>query len=284
MKKVLVTGATGFIGNHVVQALLANGFQVVASASNQSKAKSKNWFQAVDFLELDLSSLDPAVNYYDYFGRPDMMIHLAWEGLPNYKADFHLTSNLPRHQLLLENMIRNGLKDLTVTGTCYEYGMQSGCLKEDFPAMPENAYAEAKNKLRLFLEPIAAASSVPLKWIRLFYMYGPGQNPNSLFSQLEKTLESGEQSFNMSGGEQVRDFLPVAEVAENIVRIAGQTAVNGIINCCSGKPVKVKDFVEQYVKEKNRQIKLNLGFYPYPTYEPMEFWGDNEKLNTIITT
>jgi nucleoside-diphosphate-sugar epimerase len=161
--------------------------------------------------------------------------------------------------------------------------MQSGCLKEDLPAKPENAYAEAKDKLRLFIAPIAAASNVFFKWTRLFYMYGPGQNPNSLFSQLEKSLEDGEHSFNMSGGEQVRDFLPVAEVAENIVRIARQTAVNGIINCCSGKPVKVKDFVEQYIKEKKRQIKLNLGFYPYPTYEPMEFWGDNNKLNSIKT-
>ena len=85
----------------------------------------------------------------------------------------------------------------------------------------------------------------------------------------------------MSGGEQTRDFLPVDKVAEYIVTIAMQTKTTGIINCCSGVPVTVKQLVSNYLKTKNKSIKLNLGYYPYPDFEPMHFWGDNSKLKSI---
>jgi len=113
-------------------------------------------------------------------------------------------------------------------------------------------------------------------------MYGMGQNPNSLLSQLDRALANSEAVFNMSGGEQVRDFLPVEKVAEYIVEIALQKKVNGVINCCSGNPITVKGFVENYLKKINRKITLNLGYHPYPDYEPMRFWGDDTKLNTIL--
>ena len=86
----------------------------------------------------------------------------------------------------------------------------------------------------------------------------------------------------MSGGMQVRDFLHISTVAEYIVSIASQNEIKGIVNCCSGMPVTVKDFVLKYLESKNKKIQLNLGYYPYATYEPMEFWGDITKLKSII--
>jgi len=114
-------------------------------------------------------------------------------------------------------------------------------------------------------------------------MYGKGQNPNSLLSQLESALEKGETTFNMSGGEQLRDYLPIEKVAQYIVTIALQNKINGIINCCSGIPIKVKELVENYLTKNDKKINLNLGYYPYPDYEAMAFWGDNTKLRKIIT-
>jgi len=282
MKKVLVTGATGFIGMYVVEALLQKGFSVVASSSDKSRAASKEWFPKVSYVEFDLRSFDDSKNYFEIFGQPDMIIHLAWEGLPNYTSDFHLTENLPRHAAFLKNLVANGLLDITVTGTCLEYGMQEGCLSETTPADPSNAYAIAKNELRKQLELLSKEMGINLKWVRLFYMYGRGQNPKSLISQLDKALEQGETVFNMSGGEQVRDFLRVEKAAEYIVAIASQQQVTGIINCCSGVPISIKDLVENYLEEKNKTIKLNLGYYNYTDYEPMRFWGDTKKLSSIL--
>lgn len=281
--KVLVTGATGFIGNYVVMELLKNNHQVIATSSNEKKANDFSWFDKVQYIAFNLSQFDESINYFNFFNQPDAIIHLAWEGLPNYKSLFHFEENLPRHYVFIKNMVTNGASDITVTGTCLEYGMQEGVLSEQLPSMPDNSYALAKDSLRKFLEQLQKFIPFNFKWIRLFYMYGKGQNPNSLISQLEKAIEQHEQVFNMSGGEQMRDFLPVTVVAKYIVDTALQQQLTGVINCCSGIPIKVKQFVEQYLKEKKLGIQLNLGYYEYPDFEPMSFWGDTKRLNTIIS-
>jgi nucleoside-diphosphate-sugar epimerase len=282
MKKILVTGATGFIGNYVIDALIKKGCSIIATSSNATKAAKAVWFKQVQYIPFDLQQFDKRVNYQEFFGNPDAVIHLAWEGLPNYKEAFHTEENLPRHFAFIKNLIDNRQQHITITGTCFEYGMQEGALSEDMPAMPQNAYAIAKDSLRRQLEELQQQNSFHLKWVRLFYMYGAGQNSNSLLSQLDRALENGDAVFNMSGGEQVRDYLPVEKVAAYITLIALQNDVTGIVNCCSGIPVTVKSLVENYLKEKRQTITLNLGYYPYADYEPMRFWGDTEKLNRII--
>jgi len=282
MNKVLVTGATGFVGSYVVQQLLKQGYQIVATSSDSDKAKKKSWFTQVEYIPFNLEAINSSINYFQFFKNADLAIHLAWEGLPNYKSAFHQEINLPRHKAFLKNLIQNGLTDLTVIGTCLEYGMQEGKLKEDMPAIPSNSYAIAKDELRKFLQSFQKTHPFSFKWIRLFYMYGIGQNSGSLFSQLDKAIDNDHAIFNMSGGKQVRDYLPVEDVAEYIVKIALQKNITGIINCCRGKPATIKSLVDNYLKQKNKSIQLNLSYYPYPDYEPMQFWGDDSKLKTIL--
>lgn len=282
MKKVLVTGATGFIGNYVVEELLKRNFNVIASSSSREKAAGFPWYKQVTFVELNLQNIDEGINYFNFFKQPQSFIHLAWEGLPDYTGDFHITKNLPRHLALLKNMVQNGLSDITVAGTCFEYGLQEGQLSENIHPKPVIEYATAKDEMRKNLQQICASKPVSLKWMRLFYMYGNGQHPNSLIPQLNKALAEKQEVFNMSAGEQQRDFLPVGKVAEYIVTIAAQKNVTGIINVCSGKPVMVKDFVKEYLQQNNKSIQLHLGYYPYNLYEPMRFWGDDTKLQSII--
>jgi dTDP-6-deoxy-L-talose 4-dehydrogenase (NAD+) len=281
MKKILVTGATGFIGNYVVS-ILADQHEVIATGAHESKARNRSWYQQVQFIPFNLADYDAATDYFNYFQEPEHVIHLAWEGLPNYQAAFHVDTNLPRHYQFLYNLVKNGAKDLTITGTCLEYGMQEGALTETMPVFPGNPYAIAKNSLRNSLEELQQHYSFSMKWLRLFYLYGPGQHPQSLVSQLDAAIKSGQETFDMSGGEQVRDFLPVEKGAEYIVKTALQADITGIINCSSNKPVTVKKFVEEYLFNHAAPMKLNTGVYPYPTYEPMRFWGDNAKLKRIL--
>lgn len=278
--KVLVTGATGFIGGHVVWKLINQGYQVVATSKNPEKVKSYEWGSQVEYISCDLNVEQE--EFFQFFQQPDLLIHLAWEGLPNYKDLFHLEENLFSNYQFLKNMIEHGLKSLVVTGTCLEYGMQSGALSEDLEAKPDNPYGLAKDTLRKFLEQLQRKNDFDFKWIRLFYMYGKGQNPSSILSKLDKALENGETDFNMSAGEQLRDYLPVEKASEYIVKIAMQDKVKGIINCCSGTPISIRKLVEDYLKKKQKSIHLNLGYYPYPDYEPMAFWGDDKKLKMAL--
>ena len=278
--KILVTGASGFIGNYVVAELLRHGHTVIATSRDQDKAAKFGWFSQVQYISCDLNVVQE--NFFQFFQQPELLIHLAWEGLPNYKDLFHIEENLFPNYWFLKNMLEYGLKHLVVTGTCFEYGMQCGALREDMETKPDNPYALAKDCLRKFLEQMQKKIEFNLIWIRLFYMYGKGQSPNSILSQLEAALERGDKIFNMSGGEQLRDYLPIERVAEYIVKISMQDKVTGIINCCSGEPISIRKLAENCLAEKNKNIELNLDYYPYPDYEPMAFWGDSRKLKSIL--
>jgi nucleoside-diphosphate-sugar epimerase len=280
--KILVTGATGFIGNHVISELVEKGHQVIASGTNRIKASSYKWFPQVDFREFTFDAIYDNVNLFEYFGKPDILIHLAWQRLPNYRDLFHIETGFFNQFTFLKNLIRNGIKYITITGTCLEYGMQNGCLQENAITMPSNSYALAKDSLRRFIEVMGGHYRFRFNWIRLFYMYGPGQYENSLIPLLEKAVKNGESEFKMSGGEQLRDYLPVQKVAQNIIGVSLQESVHGIFNCSSGEPISVKEFVKDYIEKNNYNIEMKLGVYPYPDYEPMAFWGDNRKISKIL--
>ena len=280
--KILVTGASGFIGNYVLNYLVTNTeHEIIATSRNRDKVNNSNWLPKVEFVEADLYST--STNLFDLFKNPDILIHLAWSNLPNYTKSFHLTDNLPNEIQFLERMINDGIRKIVVTGSCFEYGIQEGELNENLPTYPNNPYAIAKDSLRRYLEFKSSQNFFHLLWLRLFYTFGEGQSKNSLIPQLEKSLKTGQLSFNMTGGEQIRDYLPIEEVAELIVKSSLNNDLHGIVNISSGNPVRLKDFIIKYLESKENRLTLNLGYYPYSSLEPMAFWGNNNKLKTKIT-
>jgi dTDP-6-deoxy-L-talose 4-dehydrogenase (NAD+) len=282
MKTVLVTGATGFIGRYVVSYLLSRGYSLITTATKERKEAEILYPLLKETKYISKNLNDNEENYFTFFNNPDCVIHLSWEGLPNYNELFHIEKNLQSNYSFIKNMIQHGLLDITVIGTCFEYGLQNGCLNEEMAPSPATVYGLAKDTLRKFIEILRGKYQFTMKWIRLFYLYGDGQGEKSLWMQLEKAIQYKQEQFNMSFGEQLRDYMPVGLTAEYISEIALQNKVTGIINCCSGKPVSVRDFVEEYFRKRNCAIKLNRGYYPYPEYEPFAFWGDGSKLDKIV--
>ncbi len=276
--KVAVTGAGGFIGRHVLTCLQGRGLEIVAVVREASQLSGLS--NAVRIVEMDMAH--PSSKDFEQMGCPDVLIHLAWEGLPNYKSLHHFETELPRQYNFLKKLIEAGLPSLVVTGTCSEYGMQSGPISADMQTKPCNPYGYAKDSLRKQLEYLKSVSDFNLTWGRLFYMYGEGQPSTSLYSKLREAVQRGDKVFNMSGGEQLRDYLPVEAVALWIVQLAVLQRDIGVINICSGQPVSVRNLVEQWLKVNGWEIELNLGYYPYPDYESMAFWGDRQQLDAIL--
>ena len=275
---IAVTGAAGFVGRHVLAELEKYSVDVVAITR---KPLDLPVHPRRNVVQLDLQ--DISYDTFGLLGNPDVLIHLAWGGLPNYGSLHHFEKELPEHYRFLNCLIKSGLRCLVVAGTCFEYGMQSGALKEGIDTHPSTPYGYAKDALRRQLEFLQCKDQFSLIWGRLFYLYGDGQADTSLFSQLRKAVESGKGGFNMSGGEQLRDYLPVADAAKILVSLALQKRNIGVVNVCSGKPVSVRKLVEGFVETNKWKIDLNLGHYPYPDYEPMVFWGDRSKLENNVT-
>lgn len=267
-KNVIVTGATGFVGSYVVRYLVNSGYYVIAIGRNRKKAESFDWFESVKFICLDYHQQNLVLDSY----HKTSLIHLAWDGLPNYKSLFHFEENLPKNYEFIKDLISKGVGTALIVGTCFEYGMVNGEISSDHPTAPSNSYAFAKDCLRKQLEFLKQQSNFSMKWARLFYMYGEGQNEKSILSLLDKAIADADEYFNMSGGEQLRDYLPIEKVAQKLIEIY-ECDREGNFNICSGEPISIRQLVESRIKECGSSIKPNLGFYPYVDYEPMAFWG-----------
>lgn len=154
------------------------------------------------------------------------------------------------------------------------------CLLEDTSTSPANPYALAENTLREVLEIVTHNGSVAFQLARFVHMYGLGQS--SLLSKLDRAVKNGQQTFNMSGGAQLRDYLPVEEVASRLAKLITHPQCSGVANRCRGEPMSIRWLVERHRSQRGASIRLNLGYYPYREHEPMAFWGDVRELSSVI--
>lgn len=273
--KIAITGAAGFIGRHVLTELASQHVEIVAL---DQRLVQPDLYDA-DFEFVQLAMEDCSESTFSQIGKPDCVIHLAWGGLPNYLSLHHFQDELPLQYRFLSQLINSGLNSLVVVGTCFEYGMQSGELTETMYTQPDNPYGFAKNCLRQQLAFLQNEKPFNFSWARLFYLFGDGQAKNSLLPQLKRAVELGDSIFNMSGGEQLRDYLSIKDVAQKLVKLAMHQSNIGVVNLCSGKPISVRRLVEGWIKENDWDIQLNLGYYTYPEYEPFASWGNSSKLD-----
>jgi nucleoside-diphosphate-sugar epimerase len=272
--KVLVTGATGFVGQHVVRALLNRNHNVVIVTRQIESAKKFEWFDKVEIITCDLYKNSNLV--IDLAKKVDCVVHLAWSGLPNYLSNIHITKNLIFNLVFIRRLVDAGLRKIVIAGTCYEYGMQDGELSENHATLPNTAYGFAKDVIRKSVEFMRADESFHFIWVRLFYLYGYGQAKTSLYSQLNLAIDNSQAIFKMSPGDQIRDFQSVESAAEIFVMAVEDDYFNGIINSCSGRPVSVMDFVKKICNDRRSTILLDTSAYPYSNVEPHAFWGKSE--------
>jgi nucleoside-diphosphate-sugar epimerase len=276
--KIAVTGAAGFVGRYVVAELKKRSISPILVRRRKSVVPNSD--EAGAAIVLDIRN--PGSNAFELLGKPDSLIHLAWGNLPHYSLLQHFEEEMPAHYLFLKGLVEAGLKNLVVTGTCLEYGMQSGRLYEDQETHPIVPYGVAKDGLRRQLQLLQRTMSFNLTWARLFYLFGEGQAQTSLLPQLQSAVERGEKVFKMSGGEQLRDYMPVTRAAEHLVTLANAARDHGIVNVCSGRPLSVRSLVEGWIKQYGWSITLGLAEHPYPQYEPMAFWGSSAKLESYL--
>ena len=277
--KILVTGSTGFVGQHFIRSLLSDDHEVIAVSRNELSAQACDWYDKVEYRTFDLHNVAEEPRHA--FQGVDAVAHLAWGDLTNFRSLTHFQNELPAAYTFLSSIIRGGCRNILVAGTCLEYGLQFGGLSESLLPQPVTAYGLAKSSLHQFLCQLQTEVPFDLTWARLFYTYGQGQSEKSLLPLLRSAVDRGDTSFAMSGGEQIRDFISIEETALQLKTLLVDSPGMGAINICSGQPISVRNMVERQLNAWGKTIDLELGAYPYPDYEPLAFWGDNRKYQAI---
>lgn len=275
MLKVVVTGANGYIGRHVVSVLCDMGVHVYAmDVLSDGGDRRAEWIRGSVFD----ATFDPA---YVFESTPDVCLHLAWRNGFDHNASSHM-GDLSGHYSFLCKMVDAGVKRIAVMGSMHEVGYWEGAVTEGTPCNPLSLYGVAKDALRRAMETEAKRKCFTLQWLRGFYIYGDDAQSQSIFGKLLRAAQAGQKSFPFTMGKNKYDFTPVNELARMIAATVVQDEVTGIINCCSGEPVSLADQIEGFICDNELDIELEYGAFPDRPYDSPGIWGDASKIKQII--
>lgn len=280
MKKVLVTGATGFIGRHSLPSLSARGYEVHAATSlghaHMIDAPGVVWHRA-DLLEREqVFALVSTV-------KPSHLLQLAWYAVPG--KFWTSPENLRWVQAsldLLRAFKEAGGKRVVAAGTCaeYEWGHDEPCSEASTPQRPATLYGACKHALRLMIEAYSRQEGVSAAWGRVFFLYGPHEHPDRLVASAIRSALSGDE-VRCTHGRQMRDILHVAEVADAFAALL-DSEVEGAVNIASGRTVALADVIKEIGDQIGRQDLIRLGAIDAPAGEPRVIVADTKRLNNEI--
>ena len=271
--KILVTGANGYIGTGVVNALLSLNQEVIATDFKVDDINSRAKVFDGNIFEID--------NPYEYFGKPDVVLHLAWRNGFIHNAESHL-DDLPKHYKFLSKFAEAGVAKIVALGSMHEIGFWEGRIKDDTPCNPMSLYGISKNALRKSLELLCKQTDTLFQWIRGYYIVGNSERGSSIFSKITAAEKEGKEEFPFTTGKNQYDFLDYDEFCKQIANVTINNNVMGIINCCSGIPESLASRVKRFIKDNNYKIKLDYGAFPDRPYDSLAVWGDNSKIKIIL--
>lgn len=265
---VVVTGAKGYIGRHVM-----------AAFGRLKDVKSI----PIDVDTVDILARADDKNLYNDFGRPDAIVHLAWKDGFKHNSNAHL-EYLGAHYRFLTNMIDVGCTNITVMGSMHEVGYYEGCISDENPppCNPLSPYGIAKNALRQAIFAYVRDKGISLKWLRGYYITGDEAHASSVFAKIFQMGKEGKETFPFTDGKNRYDFIDVDDLSDEIVVAALTVGIKEIINVCSGKSVSLRDKVEEFIRKEGLLIRPAFGMFPSRPYDSPEVYGSNTKIMKLM--
>lgn len=266
---IFVTGGTGFIGKHVIKKLIESQEEVIVLVRN-----IKNYdVQGSEYVvEGTLDNPELWKGELKQFSI-DTCIHLAWEGIPDYSYEMS-KKNLMHGLKVLDACKELGIQNLVMTGSCWEYDNPYGSVSVDDPVSDANAFKASKNALRMMAHAFCQENQIHFNWLRLFYVYGPGQREGSLIPHIIKSFREEKQP-ELNGAYNRNDFVYVSDVADAIVKVAGNHTYPEILNVGSGCSTQVLSIVKMVAGGMGQTI--DEGKY-IKSNNNVEFYADKQEM------
>ena len=270
--RILVTGSSGFIGSNLIKEL---------DLLHYTTACLSNSVPNDNFVYFDLNKPSLNKTFLIEF-NPDVVIHLAWIGIPDYSEANslkNLNSSIEFLSIIIEN---TNCSKIIVTGSCWEYGKQNGVCSEDESLNINSYFSWAKTSLYNYILYKCSKARISLFWFRLFYVYGPGQRPESLVQHLIENLKTKEIP-NILYPNNKNDFVYIGDVVKTIIKEIGIDMPNGVYNIGSGKASSVYEIcieVEYQLFKSNEISELILK--NGKKSENVNFYADTKKTNKFI--
>lgn len=272
--RVLVTGANGYLGSGVLKYLLDDGIEVIAVDHQNTYIDNRAYSIKTDLFEIE----DP----YEFFMRPDIVLHMAWRDGFIHGSDRHII-DLPKHTAFIQKMMKSGIKRIVGMGSMHEIGFFEGCITEHTPCWPQSNYGIAKDALRKATELYARENGVIFQWLRGYYIVGNTERGSSIFSKITAAEKAGKIGFPFTMGQNQFDFIDYDTFCEQVAATVEQEEIKGIINICSGRPERLCDRVERFISDNGYDIRLNYGEFQDRPYDSKAVWGSSDKINAIMS-
>ncbi len=278
--KIFMTGASGFIGAHVVRALLKRGHSVTALVIPDDPLwRLKEVVNKIAIVNGRLSDMEKIGHALRQF-RPEACVHLAWYAEPEkYLYSLENIGYLTDSLGLLQALINSDCRQVVMAGTCAEYDINFGYFHEDTPTGPTTLYAAAKLACCFIGEQIAELAKINFAWARIFYLYGPQEDDRRIVSAVIRSLQKN-KPFPATYGEQVRDYVFVEDVADAFCLLV-ERAGNGVFNVSSGVPVTIRQLLESIGDMMGQTDKIRFNAIPCRAWEPPFICGDSGRLREL---
>lgn len=277
MKKVLLTGATGFIGQHCLPFFENKNYEVHAVYLDAPGEEYPNihWHQA------DLLSSDQISDLIERI-CPSHLLHFAWFAKPGeYWTSPENVRWVQASLNLMQKFAQKGGRRIVMAGTCAEYDWGYESLSEtETPLRPNTLYGTCKNSLQSILNQYSKQVGISSAWGRIFFVYGPFEQPTRLVPSVINSLLAGKPAL-CSHGNQVRDYLYIADVAEAFVALL-DSDIQGPINIALGKPVAIKEIILTISEKLGRTDLIRFGAIPPAENDPQYLVGDNKRLSSEL--
>ncbi|MFZ5865530.1 MAG: NAD-dependent epimerase/dehydratase family protein [Thermodesulfobacteriota bacterium] len=276
-KRVLITGATGFLGSHCLRLLTNSDYDVFAVSRLPRSAVMDGikWIQA-DLL--DPAHLSPLISE----SKPTHMLHLAWDvSQRDYRTSPDNELWLHSGIQLMKAFAKSGGERLVMAGTCAEYDWSNGlCSEITTPLRPASAYGQSKNALQEELRKYSKGTGLSSAWGRIFYVFGPGEPPDRLIPSVIVSLLKREEA-RCTHGDQIRDFLPVQDVADAFIHLL-ESDIQGPVNIASGQAISIKDIVTRIGQALHSEHLLRFGAIPSRQDEAPKLVADVRRLSEEV--